>query len=184
MKKIILPLFLLTFFVFALPSFAQNTEKENPVKAQKQNLKTQLEEIKTQACKNLGDKIDKKISSLEENKSAKETVYKNLVSRINEIISKLKLKNVDTATLEKDLATLESLISTYWTSRDAVITKLNESKNFVCGSSQGEYRARIQEARTLQKTVLDNAKAIRDFVSGTLRQNIKNSKPARDTSND
>lgn len=166
-KLILLSLFLTLQILFAQYSNAQQLEDRE------QQAKTKAEEVKAQKCTQLTTRIDLRIASFNANANGKETVYTNLANKISETISKLESKGYDVSKLKTDLVTLNEKIKKYWSDRQAVVDKLEESKNYACGTTDGQFKETIKQTKELFKVVQANIMEIRLFVNTTIRPDIQ-----------
>lgn len=178
MKTIKLFLGILLVSLITTPALAKLEDNSNSFKPKldleriKEEGRGLLEQNKEQRCEQIASRIDSKVTAFNANKDAKEQVYANIKERINTIVTKFKEKGYDTSVLEGDLVILNEKITKYWTDRQAVITKLEEAKTFVCGESDGAFKQKIQEAKELMKVVLADAKDIRSFITTVIREDI------------
>jgi len=176
MKKIyFLPFIFFAFLITASPSaFAQSDNTKNTnAKPKTTDIKDNNKQVKTVACEKMQEKIQQRIQSYDANKKAKEDLYEKIKQKVSDIIVKLQGKGLDTTKLSADLLLLNSKIENYWTNRQAVISKLEESSQYSCeiGDKQA-FKTKLNEAKELHKLVLANAKDIRNFLINTIKNDI------------
>jgi len=151
------------------PVFAINEDNRQG----KLNLKEEKSQTKEQQCAKAIEKITAKISAYEANRNGKETVYANLLTKISEIITRLKDKGYDVSKIETDLTTLTTKIEKYWTDRKAVTDTLESSKSSVCSEPNTQFRETLKQSKDLFEVVKTDIKDIRLFVSQTIRSDIQ-----------
>lgn len=124
-------------------------------------------------CAKIEEKIAERAAHFDERKGEHQKVYENLVNRINKFVTRFKEENLDTTQLEADLETLKGKINQFSTDYADYIAKFKESKNFTCGSSEGEFRSSLVDARAELKTVHADAAEIRTYVRTVILPEIK-----------
>jgi hypothetical protein len=135
-------------------------------------------------CQKVTEKVDLKISNYSEAHSNFDTRFATIIEKTKTLSQKLSARGIDTAALNNSISTLEAKRAKLATDKQAFIAKLQESKQFTCGASQGQFKAKITEAKTLQKSVVASskdmqaaAKSIRESIK-TIRATVASSTPA------
>lgn len=135
--------------------------------------KEQKKENVAERCTKVTENIDKRIAKFESDHNGRVKVFMTIKERVQERITKLKARGVDVATLEANLVTLQTKIDKLTTDHAAYMEKLKATKAFVCGQSQGEFKAALEAARDAQKVVFADAKDIIAFIKDTLKPNLE-----------
>lgn len=139
----------------------------------REEAKEQRKENVTERCSKVTENIDKRIEKFESDHNGRVKVFMTIKERVQERIAKLKARGVDVATLEANLVTLQTKIDKLAADHAAYMEKLKATKSFVCGESQGEFKAALEAARDAQKVVFADAKDIISFIKDTLKPNLE-----------
>jgi len=112
--------------------------------------------------------------------SRKET-HKNLLSRLDKLIEKLKVKNVDTTELEAEIVVLKTKIATF--DADLVLYKqaITDLKSMDCVADPVSFKASLETARTLKQTVAKDSETIKSYVTETIKPTLKIIRTALET---
>ncbi len=125
-----------------------------------------------QACDKITEKVDARITKFTDVDSGHTIRLDKTIDLLRAISEKLKARNIDTTTLDGQIATLLEKKSKLTVDTQAFVAKLQESRGFTCGASQGQFKTKIAEAKKLQQTVVADVKDIHDFTK-TIRDGIK-----------
>ena len=186
MKKIILNLIfifslsiLFTPFVFAENVKAvnpsgqpNNADKEEMMQDKKDGIQAKKDEKGLQKCENTANRIATKIARFQENKASHVEKYNALTTKLEEIITALADKGIDTADLEEHLAVLESMIADYAVSYDDFLAELSAVENTACGEENG-FKDDMKAIRGMFKSLLDERLAIRKYYVEVIRLDVK-----------
>lgn len=126
------------------------------------------EEFKSEKCDILEDRVTKRLNLYSQREESRTKRFESVNERIKSVIAKAKEAGLDTTLLETHLSELNVLVLNVTEARKAFITNLDESKEFACGASSGEFKNRmttakksldslkkaVEEASTYYKTVL------------------------------
>ncbi len=126
-----------------------------------------------QRCARITKNIEKKTTGFDENKDRHYNAYKNLDDRLTKLSAKLKAKGYDVTELDADLVVLDGKIKTFATDYAAYLAKLGETKEYACGHSDGDFKAKLAEARALLKKVREDSQDIKNYFLNTIRPDIK-----------
>lgn len=149
------------------------TEKRADTKDKMQELEDKKQQMIDERCKLVNTNIDTKTERFDNNKNRHQAEYAHMQERITRIITQLKVKGLNTAKLEADLTTLNTKIDKFATDYAAYIAKLKDTKNYVCGHSDGEFRSALQGARTSILPVRQDVADIRNFYQTVIRPDIQ-----------
>lgn len=124
-------------------------------------------------CEVITGNVDKRITNFENQKAKHVTGYKKTQAKIVALVDKMETQGYDVAQLRIDLVTYDQKITKFGTDFDTYITDLTQTKEFTCGRSSGEFKAKLAIAREQLKIVHDDAVAIRTYWSQTLKPEIE-----------
>jgi hypothetical protein len=181
-KMLMLALFSMTSLAAAHGANAfmteeQKTQRKNDLTAAretKQEERTQKKEAGAeQRCAMIQERIQNRIGNFDDKKDMHMAVYANMVDRISKFIEKLSGEGYDTAKIKADLETLQEKIAKFSTDKDARLAALNETKSFACGHSDGEFKAKLAEARKALQLVRADAMDIRKYMLTIVRPDIQ-----------
>lgn len=135
--------------------------------------KEQRKENIAERCTKVTENIDKRIAKFESDHNGRVKVFMTIKERVQERITKLKARGVNVTTVEANLVTLQTKIDKLNADHAAYLEKLKATKAFVCGQSQGEFKAALEAARDAQKVVFADAKDLIAFIKDTLKPNLE-----------
>jgi hypothetical protein len=124
-------------------------------------------------CANIEAKIQIKISSFDANKARQLNAYLNMKDRLVALNGKLVARGLDTSDLQADLVTLDGKINKFAADYKAYIDSLRATKNYACGQSQGQFVAKLKEAKTLLLEVHKDVLDIRSFYVSTIKPDLQ-----------
>ena len=131
------------------------------------------ERLTEEKCQRIGQRLDERLTKLTEREGKHVERYQRQQQRVKTIVDKLAAEGFDVTQLRTDEQALVAKITQLKADFDAYLGKLRESKNFTCGHSEGEFKARLQEARALHARVKADAKDIREYFKNTIRADIR-----------
>ncbi len=123
-------------------------------------------------CQKVTEKVDLKISNYSEAHSNFDTRAGAVIEKLKSVSSKLTARGVDTSALDASITTLETKRAKLSADKQAFISKLQESKQFTCGASQGQFKSKVTEAKTLQKAVVASSKDMQSAAK-TIRDTVR-----------
>lgn len=126
-----------------------------------------------QRCAAVQNRIAERNSKFEENKSKHTAVYNNMTDRISKFITRLSGEDYDVSKIQADLTILKEKISKIEVNLAAQNSKLNETKEFACGHSEGDFKDKLTKTKTMMASIHQEAMDIRMFVQTTLRADIQ-----------
>lgn len=135
-----------------------------------QDRKEKMEQVK---CKNIENKISTRVKRYENNGKMLETVYGNMQTRLARLLERLNAAGADTTKLTADLAILDGKIAKLKTDHATFMTTLKDSQAFVCGSSEGEFKNKLEEARKVPEIIKQDRQDIKDFFQTTIKADLK-----------
>jgi hypothetical protein len=123
-------------------------------------------------CAILESKIQIKVSNFDNNKVKHLEIYGKVKDRVNALADRLAAQGVDTAVLKAYLVIFDSKIQKFSDDYAIYVTKLKEGQDFVCGKSEGQFRAKWKEAKTALAQVHKDAVDIRTYYAQTLKPEL------------
>ncbi len=144
-------------------------ERENA----REERKEEREEKKEERCNVVEGRIQNKLSKFQENKENHVERYKHIKEAVTNLVARLKEKGYSTGNLETYLKELDSKIQDMASDYQTFISKLEETKNYTCGASQGDFVAKLNEAKAARIVVFQDAVEIRKYIIETIRPEMK-----------
>jgi hypothetical protein len=130
-------------------------------------------ETAEEKCARITQNIENRTKGFDENKDRHYEAYKNLKDRMEKFVAKLTEKGYDVTELKADLVVLNSKIQKFADDYAAYQAKLGETKDYACGHSDGDFKAKLQEARVILKTVREDSKDIKNYYLNTIKPDLK-----------
>lgn len=115
-------------------------------------------------CGVLNNRIDVKINAFNNGQVRRVNSYNNVMNTLNRISARLTAGGVDASTINADLASLNTSVQKFDSDYALFIQDLENTKNFTCGHSQGEYVGALGIARDQMKVVNADAKEVKTAV--------------------
>jgi hypothetical protein len=166
----------------------QTTQSEEDTTTKREELEARLEERKAalntrltfarQArIKNFCKASQGKLSSIGGRIKGLETsraqVYENLLSRLTRLSEKLKTHDVDTAEFDAQITELTVMIETFNTNLESYKQAVDDLANMDCATDTEGFQASLEAARTERAETAESSKAIRTFLSDTVKPTLK-----------
>ncbi|MFA7209068.1 MAG: hypothetical protein WC120_02165 [Parcubacteria group bacterium] len=148
-------------------------EKKTAIGDRKEERQQNREETREQRCARIQERIDNGSANIGNRKEKHMSVYGNMVDRISKFMAKLEDKGYDVSKIQSDLAVLKEKIQKFSDDYAAQAAKIGDTKNLVCGQSDGEFKSGLVEARAMMKTVRADAADIRNYMLKTVRPDIQ-----------
>lgn len=124
-------------------------------------------------CSEVESKIGKKTAKFEQNRQIGKVRFDGMKTATAKLITELRAKGYDVTQLEQDQATLESLIAKFSTDYTNYMSSLEQTKQFACGKSRGEFVSQLETARSEIPAVQKDFKAVMDFWKNTFRPHFQ-----------
>lgn len=186
MKKFTVVLVAFAFSLFLVPVAgtvnAQSTNgNEGETGQVRENIQNRVDEYVEGRCARVSERVDNRIRKYDENKQRHIDNYDRITNNVSDTVAKLESEGYDVTEVKNDLTELNSMILEFANGYTEFINTLRGSKNFACGNSEGEFRARIEESRNQLEDVRANTTEIKNFIQDVLREDLeelKDQKPA------
>jgi Skp family chaperone for outer membrane proteins len=124
-------------------------------------------------CDIVTKQIDTHLARYKNNYNRHSRVYGNMKNRLVKLVERLELKGYDVTKLEADLVKLDEKILKLKTDYDAYIKELEETKEFVCGESEGQFKTALAEARAKLRLVHTDILDIRNYYQTVIKVDIQ-----------
>lgn len=135
-------------------------------------------------CKIIVGKISRITSNAQMGIGGRQKAFIAIADRLDKLSKNLAEKGVDTTDLDTALATLNDKIATLESDYQTFIDKLDNTQQYECGNSQGEFKSETSEAATAFQQVQKDKLDIEAFLKGdvksaleALRKNAPSGKP-------
>lgn len=127
------------------------------------NLKTVKASAKAEITEKLCERVTERVKSVsqryESNHNGALQKYQNLKTRMQKIVTDLKSKGANTASLETAISGLDQKISAITTAHQEYLKALESTKQYGCGTSDGAYKEALQTSKAkldlVRKSVID-----------------------------
>lgn len=142
-------------------------------------------ERKEDRCERVTERVKDVTARYENNHKGALQRYQNIKARLQKMITELKAKGADTMALEVTAKGLDQKITAVGTAHQEYIKALESSKQYGCGTSEGEFKQAMEEAKLKMQAVRDAVADARLYYQETvrpeiikLRQQMASSRPA------
>jgi hypothetical protein len=147
------------------------------------NLKQKIQERWNQRCDVLESRIELRLTRYNNNKERHLNIYNKMKETMNKFIERLREKGYNVSQLETDLATWQTKIDQFKTDYATYIQKLEATKNYACGESEGKFVQALAESRTALRTVHQDILDIRLYYQQTIRKDLQALRNQKTTTN-
>lgn len=155
----------------------QKTEREARIKTLKEQQKIRLSltekkkiQDKCQAAQGKVSSLGGRINGLE---TSRTKVHANLLARMENLVAKLKTKNLDTTQLEASITELEAKIATFNTDIATYKQSISDLRALDCKTDPEGFKAALQTSRTNLEKVRADAKAVHSYLNETIKPLLK-----------
>ena len=126
----------------------------------------------TTRCAAVNHRVEGRLAMYEENRDPHFTRFVRLADKLNEIINKSYVKGYNTSVLDADLVILNEKILKFQEDYTLFIQKLENTRNFTCGHSEGQFKAALNESKMQLRIVRQDAEDIKEFYKETIKKDI------------
>ncbi len=128
--------------------------------------------------------IDARLKRYTEQKEAHIAVHQRIHDRLQALIERLAAKGYDVTVVKADLVKLDELIKQANDDYQVFIIKLEMTKRYNCGTAEGDFKAKLAEAKAALAVFRADVKAIVAFVKDTLKPHVRELRVQVQSSND
>lgn len=147
------------------------------VEEAKQKAKTALDAAAQKRIEDRCESAQKKVTTLEtivgERAKRRNTAYDTLLDRLNNLVTKLQAKNVDTTELEQEIATLEMKIAQFKTNLTTYRQSISDLSSLACKDDPSAFKSLLEQARAQRETVKTDAEAIKEYFKETIKPTLE-----------
>ena len=130
-------------------------------------------EVREDMCQRVTDKIEERRERFAEHRDNRANIYRGVIHRLNNLMTKLKDRGCDASQVKTDLTTLEKLIDELVVAFNLFLDKLHAVGIPVCQEAPGDWKAAMAEVHTQLQAAKDKQKEIRAFYKNTLKPHVK-----------
>ena len=171
----------------------EHEEKVRELKREREEKKLELKENIAERCNLTEEKVDEKIEQFRESQAKHLERYEALKEKLANLIARLEENGYDVTELQNDLIVLEEKIAVLSEKFEAFVVQLEETADYECGNSDGNFVAAMKEAKdalaevrtaTLDvktyyvETVKPDIVALRDQIRETSKEDSRMLKPS------
>ncbi|VVB78168.1 Uncharacterised protein [uncultured archaeon] len=127
----------------------------------------------SKVCSAINNRVEGRIKMFEEGRDHHMTRFSNIVNNLNKIAEKADLKGYNTTQLDNDLIALNESIAKFHTDYAEFIQKLNNTKEFTCGHSEGQFKESLNISKEQLIVVRADIENIKKFIQITINQDIR-----------
>jgi len=163
---------------------AQKQKRSERVEAYKKELKETLTNaIKTrigERCVAAQGLTKKRVTANKTANTVRTSKFNEIVTKLEAVVTAYKAKNIDTSTLEANIVELKAKITSYSAADETYRQSLSDLTVLDCKTDPVAFKAALEKARTDQKAALTAAKAIRSYLTDTVKTTLKSLKTTSD----
>ncbi|MFC1755850.1 hypothetical protein ACFLZK_00445 [Patescibacteria group bacterium] len=170
---------LITPLVYAKYANVEGNDGQTRPAARKEIIQDKKDEIQAknddrikQRCENTANRIATKIARFQANKASHVEKYTTLKAKLEEIVTSLADKGIDTSDLEEHIAILDEMVLEYAQDYVDFIAALEDVENEACGEGNG-FKDDMKAIRDMFKSLLEKRLAIRKYYVEVIRLDIK-----------
>jgi anion-transporting ArsA/GET3 family ATPase len=124
-------------------------------------------------CERINERIEAKIQKYTENQNRYHGIYQGVMNRLANTITRLEGAGVDTAALEENQAEMQEKVDAIKDSYQVLIDKLEDSKQYTCGESEGDFVKALGEIKTQMSKIREQIEEVRKYFDDEVIPNIK-----------
>ena len=142
-------------------------------KAERKTKLTAIEQKHLQTvCKSAQGKASSTEAKVKGLSTSRTEIYKNLTTRLNELVTKLQTKNVDVTQLQSEITQLKTLIGTFNTDMATYKQDVTDLVALDCNSDPVAFKASLDTARIDRDKAIADSAAIKAYV-GTIKVTLQ-----------
>ncbi len=166
--------FLATTFIFQLTSSFVLAESER-TSTQSANRPGQeiRKAVREARCTIAEERINLRIDRFSSLRQDHVKLYQAIVERLKTLADKLDKEGYDTAKIRADYKVLNDKIAKRATDYATFISKLEATKQYACGESEGKFVDALKDSRSYMEIVQKDTQDIREYYKNTIRADIK-----------
>jgi|SRR3989344_1198495 len=151
--------------------FAQSpTPRAAKIRSEVQERKQELRE---DMCQRVTDRIGERRQRFEEHRDNRVNIYRGIIERLKNLVTKLKDRGCDASQVETDLTTLEKLVDELVVAFNLFVDKLQAVRIPVCQEEPGDWKTAMAQVREQLQLVKAKHQEVRAFYKDTLKPDVK-----------
>lgn len=173
MKKILISFF--TFLLFVSPVFAVANENGNGQEAPQNTPKAVMQAgpAEQQRCDSMTAKVNTINARYNTNQERYTKTFQNIADKVDGFVTRLKANGVDVVLLEQDMVRVREMIQNVNQYYNSFQKGLENSNQFVCGQSQGDYVRELSQAREQLRLTRQEMIQLREFIRTNIRVDLE-----------
>ena len=146
--------------------------RQKEIKQEREEVKTQLKEARAERCDIVEGQMDARIDQYRAAQENHLERYTALKEKLSNLITRLEEQGYDVTTLQNDLIVLEEKIAVLSQRFEEFVVELEETTNFECGDSNGDFLTAMQESRNALALVRQAALDVKNYYVNTVKKDI------------
>lgn len=130
-------------------------------------------ELKEARCTRVTTRVNNLTTRLTNGESARQNRHQKVIDRLNAIITRVEAAGLNADKLKSDVTTLGELKTTWQNEYTSLLTKLDATKQYACGQSEGQFVQAVKDARAQRKVMHDANLEFWKFVKNTVKPDIR-----------
>lgn len=147
-----------------------------PIGVKAQGNQNRNERFIENICDRTNTRIETIISRYDNQKQKHIARYQHIKQKLSEIVSRLNTHKLNTDELVKDLQRLDELTVQFAANYAKFVSELRAAQQFACGKSEGQFKSKLESARSQLKLARENSIAARELIRTELREDLQNLK--------
>lgn len=143
------------------------------VAAKRLEFEAKKEKMAADRCQNIEKKIASRVNRYENNGQMLQKVYGNMKNRLTRLSVQLKASGADTTKLDADLAVLQTKIDKLLADQANFMTNLKSSQTAACGSTEGDFKVQLENARKVPELIRQDRTEIKTFFQETIKADLQ-----------
>lgn len=160
--------YLIIFFVLVAVSLSAGQ-----VSAQSPASPSGLRERRENMCQRVKARVEERRENFQARRDRHVNIYRGVVSRLTNLISKLKTRGCDASQVETDLTSLETKIDELVVAFNLFLDKVHAVGAPVCQAEPGDGKTASTAAKDQLRLVQAKHREIRNFYKDTLKPHVK-----------
>ncbi len=106
-------------------------------------------------------------------KTRRDAAYDNTVHHLTELVTKLKAHEINTTDLEKQIAELQTKITTFKTDIAKYQEAAGDLADMDCTADPDGFKASLDQGRTLRAQVVTDAQAVHSYIQDPIKKTLQ-----------
>jgi hypothetical protein len=123
-------------------------------------------------CAAINNRVEGLISHYNTNEQRVER-FSRLTDLLQNLTARIESRGYNVSTLQADQVILDTKIAKFQEDYSVFIDKLENTRNFTCGHSEGQFQSALNESKAQLKIVKADAEDIQQFFKTTIKQDVQ-----------